>query len=508
MNLIEANVKIFGEFTDLNDVKELKDFSNIGSMLKHCFEQYKDSVAIVDKSVSYTYKNIETNTGYIRFKLNQLGIKPGDNVGVLFSNSVEFVEASLALMSYGCVAVVLPYHLDEKTIYGCSLKFNLKGIITNPNEEKVKFAVQTNQNLKLMEYVSSIEEKTEYEPIIESKPTDSAVILFTGGTTGKSKGAVLSHKAVMSGTINGCFGSGKLMRNKYFLVLPLSHVFGFIRNMMTSIYTCSSLYICRDTKNMFREIPAFNPTIMIMVPALAEMALGVSKMAGNVIFGNALKTIICGAAVVNPHLAKEYNKLGITLLAGYGLTESANLVSGNPKTLENPTSVGLPYGNQELKIVDGELWIKGDNVLTEYYNSPEENALAFEDGYFKTGDLIKQDENGYLYIVGRIKDVIVLSSGENIYPEELETKFCKLDCIQDCLIYTNATSDILILEALPRPSIIKEMGITDVESYCIGKIQEVNKTLPTHERISKIVIRNTDFERTPSMKIKRIKTKC
>ena len=321
MSLITENIKIFGDFTDLNDANKLKDFSNLGSMLKYCFESYRDNIAIVDKNINYTYKNLDTNTGFIRNKLNEIGVKSGENVGIFFSNSIEFVETALAVMSYGCVAVVLPYHLDEKTIYGCSLKFNLKAIITNVAEDKVKFATQTNPNLKLLEYVSEIRENAEFYPIIESNSKDGAVILFTGGTTGKSKGALLSHKAVMAGTINGCFGSGQIINHKYFLVLPLTHVFGFIRNMMTSIYTNSTLYICRDTKNMFREIPMFNPTIMVMVPALAEMALGVSKMAGNVIFGNSLKTIICGAAVVNPQLAKEYQKIGVTLLAGYGLTE-------------------------------------------------------------------------------------------------------------------------------------------------------------------------------------------
>jgi len=507
MSLILENNKIFGNCTNQEQLKKIKEYNSIGAMLKNCFEEYKNNIAIVDNNLNYTYNHICSNTGYIRSKLNSLGIKPGDNVGILFSNSIEFVESSLAVMSYGCVAVVLPYHLDGKTIYGCSLKYNLKAIITNENETKVDFATKSNANLKILEYISNQQIKTEFYPVVESNPTDGAVILFTGGTTGKSKGALLSHKAVLAGTINGCFGYDKFLNNRYFLVLPLSHVFGFIRNMMTSIYTNSTMFICKDTKNMFKEIPVFNPTIMVMVPALAEMALGVSKMMGNVIFGNSLKTIICGAAVVSPHLAKEYNKLGVTLHAGYGLTESANLVSGNPKTLENPTSVGFAYGNQQIKIVNGELWLKGDNILTEYYNSPEENALAFEDGYFKTGDLIKIDENGFLYIVGRIKDVIPLSSGENIYPEELEAEFCKLDCIQDCLIYTDEKYETLILEALPRTTFIKQLNVDNVEDYCVKQLQEVNKTLPTYQRISKIIIRSSDFERTPSMKIKRVKTK-
>jgi long-chain acyl-CoA synthetase len=278
---------------------------------------------------------------------------------------------------------------------------------------------------------------------------------------------------------------------------------------MTALYTGSTLYICRDTKNMFREIPAYNPTIMIMVPALAEMALGLTKVMGPKILGASLKYIVAGAAVVAPRLAREYDKLGVTLLAGYGLTESTNLVTGNPDTLENPTSVGFLYPNQEVKIVDGELLIKGDNILLEYYNDPEENKKSFDDdGYFRTGDLVKFDENGYMYIVGRIKDIIVLSSGENIAPEELESKFREIDCVRDCLIYKGTNDngvEALVLEMTPRMDVIKEEGVTDIGAYCTQKINEVNNTLLNYQKISKIIIRTEDFERTPSMKIKRPK---
>jgi long-chain acyl-CoA synthetase len=336
-------------------------------------------------------------------------------------------------------------------------------------------------------------------------------IVFTAGTTGQPKGALLSHKAILAGTVNGCMGfrDHDVYGERYFLVLPLTHIFGYVRNMMTSLYTGSTLYICRDTKNMFREIPLYNPTIMIMVPALAEMALGLTKIMGPKILGASLKHIVAGAAVVAPRLAREYGKLGVTLLAGYGLTESANLVTGNPDTLKNPTSVGFLYPNQEVKVVDGELRIKGDNVLKEYYNDPEETAKAFdEDGYFKTGDLVKFDENGYMYIVGRIKDIIVLSSGENIAPEELESKFRELDCVRDCLIYKGTNDngvEALILEMTPRMDVIKEEGVENIGAYCTQKINEVNNTLLNYQKISKIIIRTEDFERTPSMKIKRPK---
>ena len=187
---------------------------------------------------------------------------------------------------------------------------------------------------------SACDERAEQPfPVVCCDREDPCAVLFTGGTTGKSKGALLSHRALMAGTKNGCYGIRSVFGQRYFLVLPLTHVFGLIRNLMTSLYTGSTLYICRDTKNMFREMAAFRPTILVLVPALAEMALNLSRQFGRNLLGEEMKTIICGAAFVPPYLIREYKKLGISLFPGYGLTESANLVSGNPTPLEKPESV-------------------------------------------------------------------------------------------------------------------------------------------------------------------------
>ena len=494
--------------TSAETVSRLKKFNCVGEMTSSIYEEFKDKIALIDNGVEYTYENFEKKIGAVRNALLENEIKVGDKVGVFYPNSADFVIASLAVTSYGAVAVALPYHLDEKTLYGCSLKFQMSAVIFDKaSEEKLALAYQLNTNLKK---IISNDIKEGYAPANMVDSDAPCAIVFTAGTTGQSKGALLSHKAILAGTFNSCLGfkERSVFGDRYFLVLPLTHIFGYVRNMMASLYTGSTLYICRDTKNMFREIPAFNPTIMIMVPALCEMALGLTKIMGTKILGNSLDTIVAGAAVVAPHLAREYSKLGVTLLAGYGLTESANLVSGNPNTIGNPTSVGHFYPNQEYKIVDGELWLKGDNILTCYYNDPEATAQAFEDGYFKTGDLVKVDDEGYIYIVGRIKDTIVLSSGENIAPEELESKFRELDCVRDCLIYKGLNDngvEALILEMTPRMDVLKELGIENVGEYCVQKINEVNSTLLNYQKISKIVVRTEDFERTPSMKIKRPK---
>ena len=494
--------------TSAETVSRLKKFSCVGEMTNSIYEEFKDKIALIDNGVEYTFEDFEKKIGAVRNALLENEIKVGDKVGVFYPNSADFVIASLAVTSYGAVAVALPYHLDEKTLYGCSLKFQMSAVIFDKaSEEKLALAYQLNTNLKK---IISNDIQDGYAPANLVDSDAPCAIVFTAGTTGQSKGALLSHKAILAGTFNSCLGfkERSVFGDRYFLVLPLTHIFGYVRNMMASLYTGSTLYICRDTKNMFREIPAFNPTIMIMVPALCEMALGLTKIMGTKILGNSLDTIVAGAAVVAPHLAREYSKLGVTLLAGYGLTESANLVSGNPNTIGNPTSVGHFYPNQEYKIVDGELWLKGDNILTCYYNDPEATAQAFEDGYFKTGDLVKVDDEGYIYIVGRIKDTIVLSSGENIAPEELESKFRELDCVRDCLIYKGLNDngvEALILEMTPRMDVLKELGVQNIGEYCIQKINEVNGTLLNYQKISKIVIRTEDFERTPSMKIKRPK---
>jgi long-chain acyl-CoA synthetase len=160
----------------------------------------------------------------------------------------------------------------------------------------------------------------------------------------------------------------------------------------------------------------------------------------------------------------------------------------------------------EYKIVDGELWLKGENMMDAYYGE-EENATAYEDGWFKTGDLVRIDDEGFLYITGRIKEVIVLPSGENVSPAELEVKFYAIDAIQDCMVYdiVDNGNTLLVLEVFPREVTIKAKGIENVEAYLNEEIAKINATLPSFEKINKIVVRDSDFIRTPAMKIARQK---
>ena len=492
----------FRKYTDPETFEKIVDYASVTEMWNHSVEAYPDTPAIVDNGKTYTYAQLDGMVAAFRGALKDAGITPGSLVGILCPNSVEFVKAFLACATYGLPSVLMPAHLDEKTVFGMSMMFGMKAVIYHEAlTDKVAVIKQTG-NAALVPAETSSESPV---PAIPVPGETLCTVLFTGGTTGKSKGAKLSHRAVMAGTKHGGFGIKTIFGERYLLVLPLTHVFGLIRNLMTCLYTGSTLYVCRNNKDMFRDAAVFKPTIMILVPALAEMALGLSKQFGRNMLGSELRTIICGAAPVPPYLVREYHEMGIALLPGYGLTESANLVSGNPEALAKPESVGLIYDGMEYKLVNGELWLKGINMMDGYVGG--DNETAYEDGWFKTGDLARIDEDGYLYITGRTKEIIVLQSGENVSPAELEVKFYGIDAVQDCLVYdrTENGAQILVLEVLPRMSTVKAMNITDPAAHIREEVRKINETLPPFERVQKVILRDTDFPRTPAMKIDRKK---
>ncbi len=500
-NITVANNDFFRKCTDAETFAKIVHYPTVGDMWAHSVSEYADCAAISASSGSLTYKELDCEVAKFRTVLKNAGIKCGDRVGMYIPNSIDFAKVYLAITTVGAVAVLLPAHLNEKSVYGCSMNFALSAIVAYKPLGNTDLVAKLAPNVKLIGSDETCDAETAPDKV---DPNSPATIIFTGGTTGKSKGSLLSQDAIMRGTKNGCYGVRDIFNQRYFLVLPLTHVFGLIRNLLTSLYTGSCIYICSDNKEMFREIAMFKPTILVLVPALAEMALGLSKKFGRNMLGADLKTIICGAAFVPPYLVKEYEQFGVSLLPGYGLTESANLVSGNCDAKENPSSVGALYPDMSAKIVDGELWLKGPNMQLRYFAEDAENDAAYEDGWFKTGDLARFDENGMLYITGRKKEIIVLSTGENISPAELESQFAMIDIIQDCLVYENEKGKLEI-EVLLREPVIKAQNIENPEEYTKERIAEINATLPPFSKITNTVFRKTDFIRSPSMKILRSK---
>lgn len=492
--------ELFRKYADQATFERIVDFDTVTRMWRRCREEFGDRVAIADDGKEYTYARLEEDAAGFRTLLEKP--ETGTRVAIFAANSYDFVKAYLAIVTAGCTAVIFPAHLDANAVFGCCMMFGVKKLVFQRDfEERLALVKQRRPDIALIPADAVCEEKTAMTDCTGDTP---CAIVFTGGTTGRSKGALLNNAAVMQGTVNGCYGYPDVFSQRYLLILPLSHVFGLIRNLMTSLYTGSALFICRNNKDMFRDAAMFRPTIMVMVPALAEMALTLSKRFGRKMLGDDLKVIICGAAPVSPFLIAEYDRIGVKLLAGYGLTESANLVSGNPESISKPESVGLPFPNQELKIVDGELWLKGRNMMDGYVGAEEPDA--YEDGWFRTGDLARFDEDGYLYITGRIKEIIVLQSGENVSPAEVETAFNALPFIQDSQVFEDRSdlgAQILALEVVLRPTELTDMEPEARKAYAVAELEKVNRTLPAFQQVSKITVRDTDFQRSPAMKIVR-----
>lgn len=499
--------EVFARYTDQETFSRIVEYPDVATMWKHSVAEYGDRVALIDGGREITYSELDSEVARFRTLLKEQGLKKGDRVGILLRNSPGLVRSYLAAVTLGLCAAILPAHLNDAAVFGCAATFGLKAVVFGEDlADAVSLVAQRMPSVALLSADRTAEAATAAQTV---DARDGCVIMFTGGTTGKSKGVKLSHEAVMQGTVNGCYGYRDVFGQRYLLVLPLSHVFGLIRNLMTSLYTGSTLIICRNNKDMFRDIAMYKPTFLVAVPALAEMALALSKQLGKNMLGPDLKYIICGAAQVAPYLVEEYAKLGIGLYPGYGLTETANLVTGNVENLKKPASVGIPYPNQELKIVDGELWLKGKNLMDGYLD-PKDNEASYEDGWFKTGDLVRVDEDGFYYITGRIKEVIVLPNGENVSPAEVESYFNELDFVQDSQIFEDrdeAGSPILALEIVPRAAVAAAIAEEDKQGYMMRELERVNLSLPGFQRASRIVIRESDFPRTPSMKIARYK-KC
>ena len=249
-------------------------------------------------------------------------------------------------------------------------------------------------------------------------------------------------------------------------------------------------------------------------PVFAEVRRGL---------GGRLSKIICGGAALDPDLVDRFDELGIQIAQGYGITECAPLVSVNPYTALKYGSVGVPIRGSSIKILKengdgaeseaetgsiGEICVKGPQVMLGYYNNPEATKEVFtDDGYFRTGDLGYVDDEGYIFITGRKKNVIILANGKNIYPEELEEYLYKLDVINECVVVAREVGGETLLTAVVYPEYTRFEGADaeQIKETIKAEIMAVNKHLPVFKQIRNIEIKKNEFEKTTSKKIIRYK---
>lgn len=498
MNSLEYYLRLLPEserdfFRYMPTVNELVSFAG---------QNFADDLALDGIAGPMTYRELIDAVAGLRGFLRDNGVKPGDKVGAQLPNSALAAELILAVMTYGAVIVPIPMTMGGEELFANLKKLDISLYLYADVFEARVSASPLPEGVRAVK--ASLVAPAVPAPEANNEKNTPAAIFFTGGTTGKSKGALLSHGALMRGALNGVYAPGEALRQRYLALIPFSHVFGVVRNLLSCFYTGSMLYTLEDMRTVVAVLPKAQPTLLVLVPALADMLAGLAKMRGLEALGGKLRLVIAGGAQVPEGIIRRYQQLGIICCPGYGMTETANLVSGNGDPFENPTSVGMPYPEQEVKIVDGEIWVKGDHLMIGYYNDPEETANIFTpDGWLKTGDLGRIDENGLLYITGRSKNIIVLPNGENVSPEELELALVKIPLIKDALVREAVIDGRTVLEAevFPNAPVLAAMQIADPEPAIRGAVEKLNAALPPYMAIQNLVIRKEDFKRSPSMKI-------
>ena len=374
-----------------------------------------------------------------------------------------------------------------------------------------------------------------------------ASIVFTSGTTGKGKGVMLSQANIGLDMTLGMYNFD--ITRKTLHVLPPHHTFGSTVNYVGHLSQGCEVYISSGIKHVSDEIREQQPTHLILVPAFLEVMnrkiwttarksgkegllkammkvsdllrkVGIDvrkKLFSSVLsaFGGKLELIICGGAKLDEDIIRTFDSLGITILNGYGITECSPLISANRNKYRKPGSVGTPILACRVKIDDpdengeGEICVKGPNVMLGYYNNPEATAEVFDkDGFFHTGDYGKLDEEGWIYITGRKKNLIILSNGKNVYPEEIEADLQKVEGVTEVVVYAGESrvqkdKITIVAEIFPDADLLKDKGITDLQKYFEDQVKALNAKMPPYKAVKRVKLRDTEFQKNTSRKITR-----
>ena len=374
-----------------------------------------------------------------------------------------------------------------------------------------------------------------------------ASIVFTSGTTGKGKGVMLSQANIGLDMTLGMYNFD--ITRKTLHVLPPHHTFGSTVNYVGHLSQGCEVYISSGIKHVSDEIREQQPTHLILVPAFLEVMnrkiwttarksgkegilkaimkvsdllrkVGIDlrkKLFASVLsaFGGKLELIICGGAKLDEEIINTFDSLGITILNGYGITECSPLISANRNEYRKPGSVGTPILACRVKIDnpdengEGEICVKGPNVMLGYYNNPEATAEVFDkDGFFHTGDYGKLDEEGWIYITGRKKNLIILSNGKNVYPEEIEADLQKVEGVAEVVVYAGESrvqkdKITIVAEIFPDADLLKDKGITDMQAYFEDHVKSLNAKMPPYKAVKRVKLRDSEFQKNTSRKITR-----
>ena len=548
-------------------------FEDFRIMTENVAKKYPNRVALSYKNNPYDKDTIDVTYAQARDYIRDMGTElidmgcTGKHVAIIGESSYEWICSYFCLMSIGAITVPIDKDLPSEEMVGIMNLAECEFVFYSPAiEEKIEIAKEKIPTLKacicmrnaslegainLPDIVKQGSEKYkkgdnsyyEYEIV----PDSLASIVFTSGTTGKGKGVMLSQTNIVSDMTQGMYLFD--VTPKTMSLLPPHHTYGSTVNFVGHFSQGSTIYISSGLKYMLDEMKEQQPSHLVLVPLFVEtihkriwstaeksgkagqlrLLLKFSNFLRKIgldarhtlfksvtgVFGGKLEMIICGGASLNQDIIDTFDSMGITILNGYGITECSPLVSCNRNKYQKKGSVGIPIIGEKIKIRnpdengEGEICVKGPNVMLGYYKDPEATAAVFdEEGYFRTGDYGKLDEEGWLYITGRLKNMIILSNGKNVYPEEIETEISRVYGVSEVVVYpgeSNAQKNkqVIVAEIFPDYDALSTKGITDAQAHFDKEIKNVNKRMVSYKAIKKVKIREEEFKKNTSRKILR-----
>ena len=558
----KTNVETFFSYQGKKYMGQWPTFREMMEISEERFPDNEAFKAIVPKVVTFTYKEALKKIREIAYYLIATGAKKGDHIAVTGKNSPEWALAYFAISFAGCIIVPLDYSLHiedmEKILaFGDVDRIFIDGEKIDEIDKEGKLfkeKISLEPESKGYKYVLDLTGPETELPKLHAE--DTAAMLFTSGTTGTPKGVMLSFSNFMSSTLSSQRLFDVYPTDVFYAILPIHHAYTMTAVLLETVISGASCVFGKRlvTPIMLKELREGKITMLLAVPMLfnkllAGLMAGVHKQGpfkenlihflmgfsgfmkkvfhvnlGKKIFGNMLlskisldnmRLCICGGGPLPASTFKQFNQLGIDFVQGYGLTETSPIININPIEVYIEESVGIPIPGVEEKIVspdedgNGIIYVRGPQVMKGYYKNDEatEEVLS-SDGWLNTGDVGHIDSNGFLYLTGRAKSIIVTEGGKNVFPEEIEDKFQLFNEIEQCCIIPYMINKEMKTEGIrmviyPTEAYLKEHGMEETSRHMEEVVESVNKDLQSYKKITMVTVVDQPLPMTSTKKVKR-----
>jgi len=560
---------------DVRQIKNLKEMINSSAVLYADRVAFLSKSNPESEYSKITYAQYKKDIDAFGTALCSLGMK-GKRIAIMGENRYEWSISYLAVLNGTGTVIPIDRELPVNEIENAIARLDISMFIYSDkieekiqalknNADKIEYFVkmgskEDNGNhlgfLKLLEKGHELVSQGNRDFIDAEIDAEAIkILLLTSATTDESKVVMLSHKNIAS-NIMSMNGSIDIRDNDVFLsILPIHHVYECTCGFLTPLFKGGSIAYCDGLKYIIKNLAESKTTILLAVPLIVESMykrifeqaektgmkekllkgikisnllkifhIDMTKKLFHKVhetFGGNIRLIISGAAGIDPDVSKGFRALGLHVIQGYGLTECSPILAVNKEFFYKDAAAGIALTGVEIKIDNpdsdgiGEILAKGENVMSGYYDNPDATAKAFKDGWFCTGDLGKMDSDGFVYITGRKKNVIVTKNGKNIFPEEIETLLGRSPYVLESMVYGRKVEDTPeeIITAIIVPNIDKIKELTgsqnptadEINDLIKNEVKIVNSQLVNYKHIKDITIRETEFIKTTTKKIKRYK---